>query len=132
MEEVKELEATEEETKKINLPHTIKLKCPALGASMPLMGAGVASLKFKNNFNAAMARVATMIPGQRKKLQEYKKDITNLAVTSDTSSTILADGMYSVISALGDTSNSMNVLKKFRKTIRSVQNGQKNRKPFCN
>jgi hypothetical protein len=25
MEEVKELEATEEETKKINLPHTIKL-----------------------------------------------------------------------------------------------------------
>jgi TP901 family phage tail tape measure protein len=82
-----------------------------MGVSMPLLGAGVASLKFGNDFNAAMARVATMIPGQRKKLQEYKKDIMDLAVTSGTSSTILADGMYSVISALGDTSNSMSALK---------------------
>lgn len=78
-----------------------------LKATAPLVGAGVASLKFSTDFNKAMANVSTLIPGQQERLRGLKKDVQEVAIEVGKSTNDIADGTYQVISAFGDASDTM-------------------------
>ena len=76
----------------------------------PLTAAGIASVKFAMDFNKGMANVGTLIPGQTEKLQNYKKEVLDMSVQYGKSANIVSAGLYQVISNVGDTADSMQIL----------------------
>lgn len=62
-------------------------------------------------FNKEMAAISTLIPGQGKRLQELKKVVQDLAMTYGTSTTDIAQGLYQVISAFGDSADAAKILE---------------------
>ena len=80
------------------------------GLTLPLAGIGGTAIKMSVDFNKAMANVATLIPGNVERVKALKKQIQDLAIATGKSTTDLAGGLYQVISAFGDTGNSMDVL----------------------
>lgn len=79
--------------------------------SVPLAGAGVASVKFAIDLNKSMANIATLLPKNEKAVHQLKKEIQDLSVETGTSTDDLASGMYDVISAFGDTAEKMDTLR---------------------
>lgn len=79
------------------------------GLTLPLVAGGLASAKFAIDFNRNMANVGALLGGvtnqSTARLKELKSEIQDLAVSSGKSTEELAQGMYSVISAFGDTSD---------------------------
>lgn len=82
-----------------------------VGVTAPIVGVGAAALKMSVDFNTAMANIATLIPKSAGRVDELKKSIQELAVETGKSTDDLASGMYQVISAFGDSAESMNLLK---------------------
>jgi TP901 family phage tail tape measure protein len=85
-------------------------KSLTLGVTLPIIGIGVAAFKMSKDFNAAMANVATLIPGNIGRINELKTAVQDLAIRTGKSTKDIAGGLYQVISALGDTSDSMKIL----------------------
>ncbi len=79
--------------------------------TLPLLAAGVGAIKMSTDFNAAMANIATLIPGNAARIDELKASIQDMAIETGKSTADLSDGMYQVISAFGDTAASANILK---------------------
>lgn len=79
--------------------------------TLPLVALGTAATKLGFNFNESMANIATLIPGNIKRVGELKKGIQDLAVDVGKSTGDLADGLYQVISAFGDSSDSLKILE---------------------
>lgn len=79
--------------------------------SIAMAGIGVASIKFAKDFNASMANVATLIPGNTKRVQELKGEVQGLAVTVGKGTDDISEGLYQVVSAFGDTADSMTILE---------------------
>lgn len=78
--------------------------------TLPILAVGGAVFKASTDFNSAMANVAALgVPQQR--VEEMKKSIQDLSVTTAKSTTDLADGMYNVVSAFGDGADSMAILE---------------------
>jgi TP901 family phage tail tape measure protein len=76
--------------------------------TLPIAVAGVASLKMAKDFNAAMANVGTLIPGQTKRLQELKTELLDLSkVTAINERELAEGGLYQTISAFGDSAETM-------------------------
>jgi len=71
----------------------------------------IASMKLARDFNRSMASIGTLIPGQIDKLNQYKDAVLDMAIETGTKSEILSAGLYQVISAIGDTGDSLKVLK---------------------
>lgn len=69
---------------------------------LPIAASGLAALKFSRDFNKGMANVATLIPGETKKVQDYKKALMGLSAVSGKSLEDLTGGLYETISAFGD------------------------------
>lgn len=82
----------------------------SLGLTAPILAFGAGALKASNDFNAGMANVASLIPGNTKRVGELKDGVQDLAVEVGKSTGDLSDGLYNVISAFGDTSDSMKIL----------------------
>ena len=80
--------------------------------TLPLLGAAAASIKFSIDLNRAMANVATLIPNSGKRINDLKVNVEDLAVRTGIVSTDLADGLYQVVSAFGDTADSAKTLEK--------------------
>jgi len=78
--------------------------------TVPMAAAGAVATKFAMDFNKSMANVSTMLKGGEQQLSSYKKSIQDLSVTSGKSTKDLADGMYSVISSLGESSDNIKQL----------------------
>lgn len=78
--------------------------------TLPAIGIGVASLKMSRDLNKSLADVATLIPGQAKKLQGFRKEVLKMSVDFATGTDILSAGLYQTISAVGDTSDVMDIL----------------------
>lgn len=78
--------------------------------TVPLAGIGAASFKMSKDFNAAMANVGTLIPGQTEKLKGFKTAVLDLAGDVGVSSTIISEGLYETISAFGDAQDPINKL----------------------
>jgi len=81
------------------------------GVTLPLVGAGVAATHFANEFNASMAEVATLIPGNTERVNELKGAVQGLAIDVGKDTEDLAGGLYQVISAFGDTADTVKVLE---------------------
>ncbi len=79
--------------------------------TLPLVGAGIASLKMGMDFNKGMARVGTLIPGNQKRIQELKTGIQELSMATGIATSDLTDGTYSAISAWGDSADTLDKLK---------------------
>lgn len=79
--------------------------------TLPILAAGGAALKMSTDFNGAMANIATLIPGSTERVLELKAGIQDLAIQTGKSTDDLADGMYNVVSAFGDTADSIKILE---------------------
>jgi TP901 family phage tail tape measure protein len=79
--------------------------------TLPLIGAGVAAIKFSTDLNKAMGDVATLIPKQGERVRELKSEIQQLAIDSGKSTGELATSMYDLISTFGDGKDSINTLE---------------------
>lgn len=82
-----------------------------MGLTVPILGAAGASVKLATDANRSLASIGTLIPGQRDKLESYRKELDDLAISSATSFETLSDGLYQSISALGDNAQAMTALK---------------------
>lgn len=78
--------------------------------ALPMLGAGVAAIKMSMDFNKGLANVGTLIPGQTEKLRGFKKEVLDLSIATGTGANIMTGGLYQVISAIGDTDETMKVL----------------------
>lgn len=85
----------------------------AIGAAtgVALAGVGAASVKMAMDMNRSMANVATLIPGNVERVNELKRAVQDLAIETGKSTQDLADGLYQVVSAFGDTADSANILE---------------------
>lgn len=90
---------------------------------LPLAGIGAMSVKAAMDMNQAMARVATLIPGNTKRVQELKKAMQNMAVATGESTESLTSGLYDAISAWGDSEET---LKRFNTVVKAGQAGMSN------
>lgn len=81
----------------------------------PLVGIGAAAFKASTDFNEAMANITSLMSGSvpevARRAEEYKKIIQDMAIQFGLSTKDLAGGLYQVISALGEASDSIEVLK---------------------
>ena len=78
--------------------------------ALPMIGAGAAAIKMTMDFNKGLANVGTLIPGQTERLKDFRKEILDLSIDTGTGANIMTEGLYQVISAIGDTSDTMKVL----------------------
>lgn len=86
-------------------------KALTIGLSAPLVAAGGVAVKFALDFNKAMANVATLIPGNTARVNELKVSVQDMAIATGKSTGDLADGLYQVISAFGDTADTVHILE---------------------
>lgn len=82
-----------------------------MGVTLPLVGIGTASIKMSNDFNKAMANVATLIPGNTERVNELKRTVQDMAIEFGKRTGDIAGGLYQVISAFGDTSDTVKILE---------------------
>lgn len=86
----------------------------------PIVGIGVASIKSANQLNNAMSNVEALgVAGDR--IQELKSDVQELGVDTATSTTLMAGGLYEVISAFGDTADATKQLEIAAKAAKAGQ-----------
>lgn len=78
--------------------------------TLPLLGFGVAAFKASKDFNAGMANVGSLIPGQGARLEELKKKTLDLSVAVGKSANEMNAGLYETISAFGDAEDPMKKL----------------------
>jgi hypothetical protein len=78
--------------------------------TLPLGIAGLASMKFARDLNESMANVGTLIPGERTKLEGYKKEVMALSAATGKANTDISEGLYQVISAYGDADDTIEKL----------------------
>lgn len=83
----------------------------SLGVTTPLLALGGVAIKTANDFNGAMANIATLIPGNTQRIGEMKVAIQDMAIETGKSTADLADGMYQVVSAFGDTADATKILE---------------------
>lgn len=85
-------------------------KTLSIGLTAPIVAVGAAAIKLGTDFNAGMANVATLIPGNRERINELKTSVQDLAIETGKSTSDLTDGLYQVVSAFGDTADSAKIL----------------------
>lgn len=80
------------------------------GVTTPLIGAGAAALKFATDLNAGMANTQSLGLAQDR-VVELKSEIQSMAVETGKSTSDLADGLYQVVSAFGDSADTAEILR---------------------
>ncbi len=81
------------------------------GITVPLMGVATASVMAATKMNEGMANIATLIPGNVARINELKTAVQNMAIATGKSTSDLTGGLYEVISAFGDTSDTASILE---------------------
>jgi TP901 family phage tail tape measure protein len=76
-----------------------------------VVGFGVAGLKAATDFNKGMANVASLMPGNIDRVNELKGAVQDMAVEFGKSTDDLAGGLYQVVSAFGDTADTVKILE---------------------
>lgn len=90
------------------------VKAAAVGVATltaTVIGFGVAGLKASTEFNKGMANVASLIPGNTARVEELKRTVSNMAVQFGKDTGDLTDGLYQVVSAFGDTSDTAKIME---------------------
>ncbi len=80
------------------------------GITVPIVAVGTAAVNASTEFNALMANVASLgVPAER--VEELKVAIQQLGPEVGKSTTDLAEGLYQVVSAFGDTADTVKILE---------------------
>lgn len=79
--------------------------------TLPILGFGAAAVRAALMFNAGMANVATLIPGNIERVNELKGAVQGMAVEMGKSTADLTQGLYQVISAFMDTADTVSILE---------------------
>lgn len=79
--------------------------------SLPLTAAATAAIAFATEFGKSMGNIATLIPGNTERVEELKDEIMQLGPETGKSLSDLSDGAYQVISAFGDTADTVSILE---------------------
>ena len=95
---------------------TAKTTAATVGMASKLMigavlGIGIASLKMASDFQAGMANVGTLINGNKTRIAELGTSVKNLSISTGKSLDDLTGGLYQVISAFGDSAESVKLLE---------------------
>lgn len=93
-----------EKMKKVGRDMSLKFTLP-ITAGMGL------SLKSVMEFNKGMANVATLIPGQTRRLHELGEAVKGMAIRTGNATDVMTQGLYQVISYLGDTADTEKILE---------------------
>lgn len=83
----------------------------SIGLTAPIAGLGATAIKMAIDFNASMAQVATLIPGNIKRVNELKGSVQDIAIATGKTSKDIAGGLFQVISAYGDSADAAEVLR---------------------
>lgn len=83
----------------------------SMGLTLPIIGIGAAAIKTAVDFNKGMANVATLIPGQTKRIEELGRAVDDMTVRVGKGAKDLTAGLYQVISAFQDTGDTMKILE---------------------
>ena len=86
-------------------------KSLSAGVTLPIVAAGAAAFKFSNDFNAEMANVASLMPGNTARVQELGASVKQLSIDTGQSTGTMTEGLYNVVSAFGDTADTVGVLE---------------------
>lgn len=81
------------------------------GFTVPILAASAAALKFSTDLNRSMSNVATLIPNSTKRVKELKTEVQSLAIETGKSTADLSDGLYQVVSAFGDSAETVKILE---------------------
>lgn len=79
--------------------------------TLPMIAVGAAAIKMATDLNEGMANVATLIPGNTKRVVELRSEVQGLAVDVGKTTADLTSGLYQTISAFGDTADSAKILE---------------------
>jgi TP901 family phage tail tape measure protein len=85
-------------------------KSLSLRLTLPLAAFAGLALRSSMKFNEAMANVATLIPENVERLNELKDAASKSAYAVGISSGIVAEGLYQIISFLGDSADTAKIL----------------------
>ena len=80
------------------------------GITLPVLGAGLAAMKFSTDINAAMANVQSL-GLSTKRVQELKTNVQDLAVKTGKSTVLISQGLYDMVSAFGDSADTAKLLE---------------------
>jgi len=75
----------------------------SIGLTAPILAASGLALKGSMDFNKAMANVASLIPGNIKRVKDLKKATQKMSVEFHQHTVDMAEGLYEVISAFEDS-----------------------------
>lgn len=81
----------------------------AVGLATAVVGVGAASTKMAIKLNKDMANISTLIPGATERVLELKSGIQGLAIETAKDTSDIAGGVYNVISAFGDTNDTLEI-----------------------
>jgi len=76
-----------------------------VGLTLPIVGAGVASLKFARDLNEGMANVSTLMSGGIESVKKLKTTVQDMSVETGKSTDDLTDGLFQVISAFQESAD---------------------------
>jgi TP901 family phage tail tape measure protein len=80
------------------------------GITLPILGVAAASVKLSNDLNKSMANVASLgVPVAR--VNELKGSVQDLSIETGQATGDIAEGLYQVISAFGDTADTAKILR---------------------
>jgi TP901 family phage tail tape measure protein len=83
----------------------------SLYVSLPLAAAAAAAVAFSTEFGKSMANVATLIPENTGRVEDLKDELLDLGPEVGKSLNDLSGGLYQVISAFGDTADTVTILE---------------------
>ncbi len=75
--------------------------------TLPIIALGAATVNASLKMNTAMANVETLIPGMTERVIELKREIQDLGIETGKATSEMTAGLYEVISAFGDTEETM-------------------------
>jgi len=78
-----------------------------MAITAPLIAMGTAAVNASLQMNKGMADVATLIPGNIQRVEELKKGVQDLSVQWGKSTADMTRGLYEVVSAFGDTNETL-------------------------
>jgi TP901 family phage tail tape measure protein len=82
-----------------------------VGLTLPIAGAATAVVKFAMDFEKGMSNIATLIPGNTQRIKELGRSVQDMAVQTGKSTDDLTEGLYQVVSAFGDSADTVKVLE---------------------
>jgi hypothetical protein len=79
------------------------------GITLPIIGIAAAAVKMSNDFNKSLANIASL-GVSTDRVNEFKGAIQDLSIETGQSTSEIAEGAYQVVSAFGDTADTLKIL----------------------